>query len=90
MSSAHCAVYYSLLASSLRTLLIYQKEKEMKLQAPQGRNLLQCSKKNGFSRSLKQKSHLQNRQMVKIGDIFIHQETSDVICSICSEANAFE
>jgi hypothetical protein len=28
--------------------------------------------------------------MVKIGDIFIHQETSDVICSICSEANAFE
>jgi hypothetical protein len=31
---------------------------------------------------------LKHRQKVKIGDIFIHRETNDIICSICSEANA--
>jgi hypothetical protein len=30
---------------------------------------------------------LKHRQKVKIGDIFIHRKTDDVICSICSEAH---
>jgi hypothetical protein len=28
------------------------------------------------------------RQKVKVGDILIHRETSGVLCSICSEADA--
>jgi hypothetical protein len=31
---------------------------------------------------------LKHRQKVKLGDIFIHRETNDIICSICSETNA--
>jgi hypothetical protein len=29
-----------------------------------------------------------HRQKVTTGDIFIHRETNEVVCSICSEANA--
>jgi hypothetical protein len=28
-----------------------------------------------------------HRQNIKIGDILIHRETNDVVCSICYEAN---
>jgi hypothetical protein len=31
---------------------------------------------------------LKHRQKVNIRDIFIRQEIDDVVCSICSEANA--
>jgi hypothetical protein len=35
-----------------------------------------------------QRNPLKHRQKVKIGDIFIHQETNGVVCSICFETYA--
>jgi hypothetical protein len=60
-----------------------KRKKEMKLQAPQRRNLVRCSKKNGFQRSLKQISRVRNTdKRLRLETYFIHPG------SVCSEANA--
>jgi hypothetical protein len=82
VNSAHCAACYSLQESSLRTLFNMSKRKRNKTSRFANKNFVRCSKKNGFPRSLKQKSCLRTT------DIFINREADDVVCSICSEANA--
>jgi hypothetical protein len=73
---------------SLRTLLIYQKERTNETSGSTKKKSCWIFEKEWLPEIISTEvPSSKHRQEVKIGDIFIHRETDDVLCSIFSEAN---